>query len=318
MKLTIVYITFRLHPRFEWFAASLAREFRSMPDVDSKAIQIVVIDGRLWYDEHRPQELLDAARGHIRFEHHPPKPSAWQGPYRQTNRNYFCAAAVRNTGLAYARGEHVIFVDDLSVLLPGWLKAHVYAATHKFVLAGTTCKQRNIVVSDDGQIVSYEVFNPGQDSRIPLIQSDFQVCSGQWLFGGTFSVPMWAALATNGQDEIYDTIGGEDYDWGMRLERAGTQIQISRSCGTFELETAHHDEVAMVRWDKPWPGQDGPYSSNFLLNRLRRETARTTTIGNTYSLRDMRRDVLEGDGRFPDVPTEPLRHWVDGKLLSEM
>lgn len=317
MNLTIVYITFRLHPRFEWFAASLAREFRSMPDVDSKAIQVVVIDGRLWYDDARGRELLDAAAGRIAFEHYPPKPSPWQGPYRQTNRNYFCAAAVRNTALAYARGDHVLFVDDLSVLLPGWLKAHVYAATHAFVLAGTTCKQRDIEVSPDGEILKYEVFAPGQDSRIPFLKEDFQPCGGAWLFGGTFSVPMWVALATNGQDEIYDTIGGEDYDFGMRLERAGAPIKISRLCGTYELETAHHAEVAMVRWDKPWAGVDGPYSSNYLLNRLQQDSARSWTLGNDFTLKDLRKRILQG-GEFPPVPDTPLKHWVDGKLLREM
>ena len=317
MKLSVAYITFRIHPHFQWFAASLARELKSMPDVNPADVQIIVIDGRLWYDSRRGDALLADAAGRIRFEHHPPKPSPWQGPDRQTNRDYFCAAAVRNTALAYARGSHVLFVDDLSVLLPGWLKAHVHAATHGYVLAGTTCKQRNIAVDYEGNILSFEAFAPGRDSRIDKITEDPQNCPGGWLFGGTFSVPTWLAMATNGQDEIHDTIGGEDYDFGIRLERAGAVIRISRGCGTYEAEADHHAEPSVVRLDKPWPGPDGPYSSNYLLKKLEREASRCWTTGNDYVLRDVRSQILVG-GRFPEVSKGLLKHWVDGRMLREM
>ena len=44
--LTIAYLTFRARPLFGWFAASLAREVRSMPDYDPGDLQVLVIDGR--------------------------------------------------------------------------------------------------------------------------------------------------------------------------------------------------------------------------------------------------------------------------------
>jgi hypothetical protein len=317
MRLTIAYLTFRRRPRFEWFCSSLVRELASMPDVDPSDVQVIVIDGRLWHDgAARRIAMRNAAMIKTHFEHHPPKPSPWQGPYRQTSKDYFCAASARNTAFAYARAPHVVFVDDLSVLLPGWLKAHMHAAAHGYVLAGTTCKQKNIVVSEHGTIVSYEKFEPGQDSRIPQIKSVLQKCGGSWLFGGTFSVPLERALSVNGQDEINDTIGGEDYDFGIRLERTGCEIYISTDCGTFEDEDGHHAEAPMVRLDKPWPGPDGPYTSNFLLNRLLKEPTRASTLGNDYKLRDLRKRVLMGGG-FP-MPTLGLRHWVDQQPLSEM
>lgn len=305
-----------------------------MPDVNRDDVQVVVIDGRLWYDgRHRALGMLDAAHNlsgggpRIRFEHYEPKPSVWQGPERLTGRDYFCAASVRNTAFAYARGEHVIFVDDLSVVLPGWLKAHVHAAQHGYVLCGTTCKQKGIRVDADGHVVDYTPFPPGQDSRIPQIVGELMTCSGSWLFGGTFSVPLELALRVNGQDEINDTIGGEDYDFGIRLERAGGVIRIARSCRTFEDEDGHHAEAPMMRLDKPWPGPDGPYTSNYLLNTLVRDHARSWTIGNGYNLRELRETILNG-GRF----TEPsvfsgagtfmsgrgVRHWVDQQPLEEM
>ena len=288
-----------------------------MPDVPRADVQTVVVYGRLGKDgDSRRKELIGASDGRISFEHHPPKPSIWQGPSRLTQKEYFCAAGVRNTALALSRGSHVAFVDDLSVLLPGWLKAHVHAATHRYVLCGTTCKHRNIVVDDSGDVVSYDPFPPGQDSRLSAIVSDVQTCSGSWMFGGTFSVPLESALAVNGQDEINDTIGGEDYDFGIRLERSGVPIRISRLCGTFEDEDGHHTEAPMVRLDKPWPGPDGPYTSNLLLTRLLREVSRSTSVGNNYSLRELRERVLSGEP-FP-IPREPVRHWVDGQPLSEM
>lgn len=319
MKLTIAYVTFRQHPRFEWFAASLRREILATPDVSSSDLQVVVIDGRLWHDEGRAASMRLAAAGRIEFEHYSPKPSPWQGPSRQTSKDYFCASSVRNTAFAYARGPHVAFVDDLSVLLPGWLASHMAAAAGGYVLAGTTCKNKNIRVDEVGNILYYDHFPPGQDSRLKMAgvaEGGLVTCGGGSLFGGTFSVSLEAALSCNGQDEICDTIGGEDYDFGMRLERAGCAIKITNACGTFEDEDGHHAESPMVRLDKPCPGPDGPYSSNYLLNKLLRERTRTWTIGNEYILRDVRDTVLAG-GSFPEV-APGQKHWVDQQPLEAM
>lgn len=327
--LTIAYITFRKFPRFEWFARSLRRELRSMPDVDHTRLQLLVIDGRLW-------ETLagDAAAGIARkfefhsaaieelpwldLQHTTPKPTPWQGPARQTTKDYFAAASTRNTAFMLAKNPHVVFVDDLSVLLPGWLKAHYYAAEHRMVLAGTTCKNKDIVVTNDGRIQSYVEYKPGRDSRLKLITApgEWQRCPGSWLYGGTFSVPLELALDINGQDEIHDSIGGEDYDFGIRLERAGANISICRTCGTFEDEDGHHTEAPMVRLDKLWPHEDGPYSSNRLLNDLLRHSGRLETKGNYFNLREVR-ETLKNGGTFPQPPGN-MRHWVDNQPLSEM
>jgi len=336
-SLTIAYLTHREHPRFEWFCSSLARQFRESR-VDRASVQVLVIDGRLWYDETRAETMREVGSLYgVQFEHHPPKPSVWQGPHRLTQRNYFAASSTRNTAFARARGSHVAFVDDLSVLLPGWLQAHLEAARAGYVLCGTTCKHKNIVVNDVGGVVTYGEHST--DSRLKHFDGDAPVrCSGGWLYGGTFSVPLEHALRVNGQDEIADSVGGEDYDFGERLERAGSAVYISRKCGTFEDEDGHHNQAAMVRLDKPWPpdpggtprlltpsgwtvqeteanAADGPYSSNCIQSRMRRE-GRTWTAGNAYNLRELRDRVLAGEP-FP-IPTEPTHHWVDGQPLSEM
>jgi hypothetical protein len=316
--LTVAYLTFRENPRFEWFARSLYREINSMPDLSALGgLQIVIIDGRLWKDGPvRGAAMKEAAAGLFEFEHWAPKPSMWQGPGRVTSRDFFAAASSRNTAFCAARGTHVAFVDDLSVLLPGWLRAHVHAMTNGYVLAGTTCKHNDIVVNANGDVTSFTPHPPGFDSRIKHLSAGLQDCGGEWLYGGTFSVPLEAALIVNGQDEMHDSIGGEDYDFGIRLKRAGYAIKITPTCGTFEDEMAHHREAAMVRLDKPWSGPLGPFTSNLLLNNLIADKERFITTGNRFLLRELRDLILAGES-FPTGPW-PERHWVDSQPMSEL
>ena len=312
--LTIAYITFRKNPRFEWFVWTLKREMRSMPDVDHSGLEIIVVDGRRQAGSPRLEGDFDHTVARIVST--PPKPTPWQGEYRQTSKDYFAAANTRNTALALAKNPHVVFVDDLSALLPGWLKAHYYAAETRRVLAGSTCKNIDVAVTPEGDVAYGVLHTPGQDARLKLTSTEWNRCSGQWLYGGTFSVPLELALDVNGVDEINDSIGGEDYDFGLRLERAGGEVWFCKTCGTIEDEMAHHAEAPMVRLDKPWFGSDGPYSSNYLLNTLMRDPGIVRARGNDFNLRVLR-ESLRNSGEWPKPPPG-VRHWVDGQLLSEM
>jgi hypothetical protein len=309
--LTIAYITFRERPRFEWFVKSLRRECSG----DFAGLQIIVIDGRLWHDPNRGTELKAVADG-MEFQHVPPKPTVWQGPHRLTSKDYFAAASVRNTAFCYAQGGHVTFVDDLSVLRPGWLHSHREAAAGHYVLSGLTDKIKNISVDDNGDVISYDEHPPGKDSRrTQFPATGVHPSNGSWLYGGTFSVPLEGALKVNGQDEICDSIGGEDYDFGIRLARAGYVLRITAECATYEDEDAHHTESPMVRLDKPWSGSMGPYGSNVLYNRLMQEN-RFLPLGNNFNLRELREKILAGD-TFP-VTGQPDKYWLDGQPLTEM
>ncbi len=313
--LTIAYVTFRQNPRFEWFAASLARELRDT-GVNPACLQVVVVDGRLWHDSSaRRIHLADLVGGRFPLEHVAPKPTVWQGPWRLTSRDYFSASSTRNTALARARAPHVAFVDDLSVLMPGWLAAQLDAAARGIVLLGLTDKRLDVTITPAGGYI-FADHPAGTDSRHVRFSGDEAPAPGAWLYGGTFSVPLATALAVNGFDEVCEGIGGEDYDFGIRVERTRTPIYISRRCATVEDEKAHYTEVATaIRLDKPWAGPDGPYSSNALLHKLSVES-RSWTVGNHFNLRELRSSVLSGCG-FP-IPTEPRTHWVDGQPLIEM
>jgi len=315
LVLTIAYVTCRIKPRFDWFVNSLAREIRATPSVTAENLQILVVDSRLWYDEGRANEFAEIAQGKLDFEHRPPKPSPWQGPQRQTPKDYFCAVNARQTAFSYARANHIAFADDVGVLRPGWLKAHLHAMDQGVALVGTTCKVRNLQVADDGTITSFKETPGGTDARIAQIVSDWQKAPGDWLYGGTFSVPMKYALAVNGKDEIYMGINGADYDFGIRLERFSTPMYATRSCGRYESKD--DVEPRAPHCNKPWKGVDGPWTNNYLINDLRR-TSRTWTRGNDYKLKDVRTRVLEvGEAGFPPVPPG-VRHWVDNQLLSDM
>ncbi len=297
--LTIVYLTFRAEPRFEWFAASLERELRRTPAFDRRDLQVLVIDGRY------PRKL----EAPFAFEHHAPKPTVWQGPYRLTKRDYFCAANSRNTALALTRHGHVVFVDDLSVLLPGWLRAHLHAAKHGYVLCGLMCKRANMEVSKTGEILRADEIASGTDPRLAQLPGeDISRCEGGGLYGGTFSVPLELALQVNGQDEIYDAIGAEDCDLGARLERAGALMIINRTCRTFEDIGGHSESL---------PRLDGSEElCRALFDRLRLEEDRVGTLGNEFDLRALRGRVLSGE-RFP-APSGPRLCWANERPLSEM
>lgn len=336
--MTIAYITSRIDPRFAWFARTLARELRCTPELPRDELQVLVIDARLWREgDARRAELAEAVGGRFAFEHHPPKPSVWQGPTRLPKQDWFCAGGARNTALALAWGTLVAFVDDLSALSPGWLRAHLQAARAGYALAGLTPRYEDVQVDEGGGVRWRALGRP--DSR--TFAGETIAASGAHLYGSNFSVPLAGALAVNGVDEICEGIGGEDYDFGLRLERAGIPIRISHACDTIEDLGAHHGEAlklaergehvrAINQWwglahpeardyrraEDGWAGIEGQRASDAIAARLRRDQDRVWTLGNAFKLRDLRGRVLAGQP-FP-IPTEPARWWVDGCPLAEM
>lgn len=301
--LTIVYLTARRQPQLHWFFSSLARECNAHPQIPRP--EIICVD-------HHCQEFNESA-GPIWT---PPKPNVWNGPHRLTREDWFNAASARNTGLALCRTEWVAFVDDLSLLCPGWLPAAMEATTHpRHVTCGSYRKLKQLVVGPAGNAVSWEDFPAGVDNRQRHIDQELKggvvvPCSGNWLYGCSLVAAVEAFLEINGWCE--DWCGGtgfEDCVTGIVLENAGWEFRYDTRLMSWESEELHHVERPMRKTDKGVSPND---KSHAILDRTRH----LKRFENYFDLRAMRASVLAGQP-FP-IPTEPVVDWFDQQALKDM
>src|SRR4030095_12589600 len=179
MSLTIAYSTARRDPKLQWFLRSLHRETRG----DYTDIRIVIID---FYalDRDKPVERFNND-----FHWLPPKPNPWQGPHRLTKENWFAAANARNTALCLALDGYIAYVDDLSVLLPGWLLQVRAAMSAGYITCGAYKKVKNLEVDKKGNVVNYTELAAGIDNRLAHA-STLTDCAGNWLYGCSCAIPV--------------------------------------------------------------------------------------------------------------------------------
>jgi hypothetical protein len=310
MNLSIIYLTSRQEPKVEWFVDSLYNQSK----INRISPQIVFVDTRVWYDgESRKKHFSDIVDGRFDFKHVAPKDTVWQGHRRLTKEDYFCASSARNTGCMYAKGDYLLFVDDLSVLLPNWLSNAIHAAKNKYVVCGAYKKVKNLIVNNGG-IVNFEEFPQGVDSRWNR-GSDTGIIPwyGSALYGCSFGCTTESFLQVNGFDELLDGQGGEDYDFGIRIERHGEKIFYNRNMTTYESEELHAQLPVMKRIIKAKDGS--PDASVVCLNRVAKEQ-RIIPMQNYYNLREERKSVLAGN--LPTFYPQPTHHWYDNQPLSEM
>ncbi len=320
--LSVVYVTRRAEPRFDWFADSLASQLGG-----EESLEVVFVDG--FHSAGRSAALAGIVRGRFPYRHVPPKPSPLSGPYRLTAREYFAAASARNTGIVYARHPYVVFVDDVSVLLPGWWKEVRRAARLRYVVAGAYQKHFEMTV-EDGLLVASRSEPAGIDSRWALGDSGGLVpIPGGQLYGSSVGVPRDALLAVNGFDELCDSAGGEDYQLGVRLEWAGEAIYYSRAMLTVESEELHRQGAALGGIDRTLDEAaymsllrtfgvgrrttDGPREMGFMVLDILYGTHSVRSLGNSYSLAELREEDLPGL-----VERFPRRHWFTGEALSDL
>ncbi len=128
------------------------------------------------------------------------------------------------------------------------------------------------------------------------------------------------ALGIDGFEPACNSMGAEDYDFGIRAERAGAKFFLNRNMFTFESEEGHYGEASLPRAsrtvtpDRLPEGYEGStMSDHVLLNRVRNEN-RTLPIL-PEGLHAMRSRFLE-TGLVP-IPTGPDTIWQDGCPLSE-
>lgn len=343
--LSISYFTCRTNPRWQWFLDSLANQVA--PD-QRKDLQLVFIDAKLWapglenirtdlamttqdsfplrdlryQDGARREELAKIVDGRFEFLHVPPKPNVWNGPFRLTSKDWFAAANARNTAIIVVRHPYLVCIDDLSVTMPHWFAQALHAAAHKYIVCGAYKKVKQLVV-DKGNVVSFEEFPPGVDSRWGN-GSDTGIVpySGGGMYGCSFGVPLALALTVDGFEPACNGMGAEDYDFGIRLERAGGKVFYNRNMLTLESEEAHGEEPSLPRESrevttdfKPEGYEGSPMSDWVLRNRVYSETMRILPLmpENLLALRER----YFATGLVP-IPSGPSTDWKDGKALSEL
>lgn len=302
--LTIAYNTFRQEPHIDWFWSSLRRENNG----SFNGLQIITVDTS--FDQEHGLRPIRIDPSVISCA---PKPTTWQGRYRLTNRDFFAAANARNTALCLAPDGWIAYVDDLSVLMPGWL-ARVRAAMSDNVMTfGSYMKVKKLHVSDAGEIISYEQMASGIDNRLSVAKKPVAKCGGQWCYGCSVVMPVEALLSIDGWPEaLCDGMGFEDCLTGIVLENAGWPMRYDTTMMTLESEEGHHIGPNMCR-------QDQGISPNDKSHKALEIARASKTFDNHFrpgGIRELRRRALAGEP-FP-IRTQPDKEWFTKKPLSEL
>jgi len=213
MNLTITYLTNRRNCMVEWFVDSCQREISEYGL--GLNIRTVMVD---FFAKERP-------RNNWFSFHVPPKPTVWQGEHKLTKIDYFAPSNARNTALCLAPDGWLLVVDDLSVLMPGYLKAVREGMDRGYGVCGAYKKVSNLYVSK-GKVVHCEERPSGVDTRWSLGRYNESVwIGGGQMFGCSLCLPVESLLEVNGWDEDCDSMGSEDYITGIMLERAGQKLR---------------------------------------------------------------------------------------------
>ena len=320
--ISVVFVTGRDEPAFDWFADALARQLD-----DGDELEVILVD-RL-HDATRTARFERACAGRFALRHVPPKPSPWQGAHRLTTGDRFAASNARNTGLVHARAPYVVFVDDCAVPMPGWWRAVKRGAHGGDVVAGAYERRWQMMVRD-GTLLEGRLEVIGRDGRWSLGDDARRVpIAGGQLYGASFAAPRELLLAVNGLDEMCDGLGQEDVQLGMRLAATGATIWYDRAMLTIESEELNRAGVPLVRSDRWMP--EAKYARRLAEYGVRRRptsgrtdashmmidivlgTGSWATHGNYYWLAD-----LAPEGYAATIPRFPTHHWFDACPLSTL
>lgn len=309
-QLTIAYFTSRKQSCIEWFSDSLARETAQHPDLK---FRVVVVD---FYANYDTDPLRPFTKNGWTLT--APKPTVWQGKYRLTKADYFAASNARNTAICLATDGWIAFVDDLSVLMPGWLTAVRAAMAGNYIVCGAYKKAKDMVV-EGGVLKSFTEHPPGNDHRWQH-GSDQQAvkCGGGWMYGCSLAAPVEAFLTINGWPEPCDGMGYEDSVTGAALERIGYTFRYDRRMFTVESEELHA-QLPVMRREDPCRGDPNANPRDDMSHAMLRMFSQSRRFDNYFSeggIRGLRHHMLAG-GAWPVVQI-PEHRWFDAKPLRSM
>jgi len=306
---SVVYVTNRKDPKIAWFVDSFMREL----DGDLAGIEVLVVA----YFEDAVREAVKKAGAESWITVHPPKPNVWQGEHKLTKKDWFAAANARNTGIALSRGHTIVFVDDLSAVVPGWWEWAKHACRNQCVCLGTYEKVRDLAVDSSGALTYDEAPNScGKDTRLPMLPQPAEDTKaypavGGWLYGSSVACPIEFLLVINGFDEECNGIGTEDYIAGLMLDHMEFPLFICPGMKTVEDDKMHYVEKPFPRLNR---GEGETDSAWTILKKV--QGAERVVAPNVDNLRDLRDKVLAGEP-FP-IPTKPDKFWYDETPLKEL
>ncbi len=311
--LTIAYITFRKQPHIEWFIESLTRETNGALD----GMRVVVVDyfhdlsGRAEYQSDLFEKKFKINGQQVVLTL--PKPCVYQGKHRLTKKDYFAAANARNTALCLAPDGYLACVDDLSILMPGWLSRVRAAMVGNYIACGAYKKVMHLGLVDDPDRATYAPFDRGIDSRWKHGHPSHSVSGyGSWFFGCSLAVPTAAMIAVNGWEEACNSLGFEDSITGILLERRGYKLMYDRSMLTLEDEEGHYKDDPLPRFDK---GVSPADKSHAVLDRTMKGDGKSTCYL-PGGIAGERERVLRGEPWT--IPTQPTHDWFDNQPLNEL
>jgi glycosyltransferase involved in cell wall biosynthesis len=292
-----------MEPCFDWFVESLEKAVAESK-IKWSSLRVIVVDS---FRRNRPAFVTVPTNA----IHVLPKATVWQGEGRLTKQDWWATANARNTALCLCETEWIAFLDDRSVIQPGWFQPILDAQKGEYIVAGSYEKRREMTFH--GGFIQHSGIITGEDGRAKY-QKDEGLpnptpCGGDWLFGCNFALPLEWALEVNGVDETCDGLSMEDVIFGNHLKNAGKPIKFDSRMKIVEDRTPGKTGPTMVRRDKGVSPNDKSHALLKKLGDLKRAQ-------HGFDIRKVRDQARKGFG-FPK-PWGPKVDWYDQEPLSEM
>lgn len=259
-NLTICIVTCRQNPQLDWVFNSPQVEGASLLAVSSmiSTVHTDTFNGRTC-------KIV------------PPKT-----PYfskHQINKSWTKSASL-NTALCYCQTEWILFLDDRSILVAGFIDAVKCAMAGNYVMAGSYEKRTGIVFSNGAITKSGSVIETDQRPEQCNGQNPVKA-PGIWLYGCVTLLPLEWALNVNGWSETWTNgIGFEDAIMGLTLERNNYPIYYDQRAKVIQDRTPGKCEPTMKKYPTPKRVKD-PFA----------EAKLSTRSANPYDIRQLRNEV---------------------------
>lgn len=272
--------------------------------MDASRFDVIVVD--TCREQRQPFDLIQFVQ-QVPVLWVEPKPTVYQGKYRLTKEDYWAKSNAINTAACLAKGEFIAFVDDRSVILPGWLRRLDEAMRGNYAVAGTYSKRINLKVEhgfivDAGTVI-------GSDSRLRRGQDREPIQTyGEAWFGCNNAMPLEWLLNINGADESADSLGYEDVLMGHMLIRNGYVTKFDPQMAVVQDRTMPESESSVKRTDKGISPADKSHGLEIKTSGCKRAT-------HHWDLPTVRANVQAGQP-FP-AADYPTFDWWDNQPLKD-